>query len=79
MHSSYSNPDLSQIPAAGVAIRACLMSEDRTEDGGPIIATQPTPAPCMARIGNKLQYEPSPNAGNSTYVGFDILAETTGQ
>jgi serine/threonine protein kinase len=79
MHSSYSNPDLSQIPAAGVAIRACLMSKDRTEDGGPIIDTQPTPAPCMARIGNVLQYEPSPNAGNFTYVAFDILAETTGQ
>ena len=79
MHSSYLNPDLSQIPAAGVAIRACLMSNDRLPDGGPIIAEQPTPAPCMARIGNKLQYEPSPNAGNYTFVAFDILAETTGQ
>jgi tetratricopeptide (TPR) repeat protein len=32
----------------------------------------------MARIGNKLQYEPSPNGGNYSFVAFDILAETTG-
>jgi S1-C subfamily serine protease len=76
-HFSYTNPDLSQIPAVGVAIRACLMSKDRTPDGGPIIAQQPTPAPCMVRIGNVLQYEPSPNSGDITYVYFDILSETT--
>jgi serine/threonine-protein kinase len=53
-HTSYSNPDLSQIPELGVAIRACLMSKERTADGGSIIATQPIPAPCMARIGSVL-------------------------
>ncbi len=76
-HSSYSNPDLSQIPALGVAIRACLM---RKEPEDLIIAIQPTPAPCMARSGNTLQYNPSPNGPELfTYVTFDILAETTGQ
>ncbi len=76
MHSSYSNPDLSQIPAAGVPILACLMDKDRDRDGDLVIAHQPTPSPCMAHIGNVLQYEPSPNAGDFTYVAFDILSET---
>jgi S1-C subfamily serine protease len=31
----------------------------------------------MVRIGNVLQYEPSPNSGDITYVYFDILSETT--
>lgn len=74
-HSYYSNPDLSQVPPAGVPIRACLMDKDRDTDGDLIIAVQPTPAPCMARIGDTLQYEPSPNAGNFTYVDFDIISE----
>src|SRR5271155_5045174 len=67
-HSSDSNPDLSQIPAAGGVIRACRLAKDRMPDGSPIIDRQPTPAPCMARFENVLQYKPSPNSGNFTYV-----------
>ena len=69
------DPDLTQVPPAGVPIRACIMSKDRDSEGGPIIAEQPTPAPCMARIGDELQYEPAPNSGDFTYVVFDIISE----
>jgi len=70
-------PDLSQVPPAGVPIRACLMDEARDKNGGLVIAHQPTPEPCMARIGNSLQYEPSPNGpALFTFVSFDILSET---
>jgi Trypsin-like peptidase domain len=74
-HFSYLDPDLSQIPAVGVAIRECLMSKNRDRHGDLVIDTQPTPQPCMARVGSVLQYEPSPNAGDFTYVAFDILTE----
>jgi len=74
-HSRDLNPDLSQIPVVGVAIRACLMAKAR--DGSPIIDHQPTPAPCMTRDGNVLLYKPSPNAADYTYVTFDILSEKT--
>ena len=69
------DPDLTQVPSAGVPIRACVMSKDRDPEGGPIIAEQPTPAPCMARVGDELQYEPAPNSGDFTYVAFDIISE----
>jgi hypothetical protein len=77
-HISYSNPDLSQVPSAGVPIRACLFNKNRDKNGDLIIAVQPTPEPCVARIGNVLRYEPSPNGpALFTYVTFDILSETT--
>lgn len=76
-HSRYSNPDLSQVPPAGVPIRACLMDENRDKDGDLVIAQQPTPEPCMARIGDSLQYEPSPNGPILfTFVSFDIVSES---
>lgn len=68
--------DLSQIPEVGAAILQCMLSEEKMSDGSPIIATQPTPAPCMVVIGNNLQYEPSPNGPvHFTYVNFDIISE----
>lgn len=77
MHSRDSNPDLSQVPPAGVRIRACLMDQNRDKDGELVIAIQPTSEPCMARVGDSLQYEPSPNGPISfTYVAFDILSES---
>jgi hypothetical protein len=80
LHQRYSNPDLSQVPALGVAVRACLMVKHEERPDELFVAIQPTPAPCMARIGNELHYVPSPNGPELfTYVNFDILAETTGQ
>jgi hypothetical protein len=70
------NPDVSQVPDVGVPIRACTFNKDRDTDGDLVIAHQSTDAPCMARIGNTLQYEPSPNGPVLfTYVAFDILSE----
>ena len=69
MHFSFSDPDLSQIPAAGVAIRACLTGKYHDEDV--IIDDQP----CMLREGDQLTYHPQ--SGAFTYVFFDILSETT--
>ena len=78
LHSSHSNPDLSQVPSAGAPIRTCLFNKNRDKDGDLVIAVQPTPEPCMARIGNVLRYEPSPNGPTLfTYVTFEILSETT--
>jgi hypothetical protein len=74
-HSFDSNPDLSQVPQVGVPIRRCRLSKDVTPEGDPIIDTQPTPEPCMVQIGDTLQYEPSPNSGDLTYVIFDIFSE----
>jgi hypothetical protein len=76
-HRNDSDPDLSQVPQVGVPIRRCKLSKDVMRDGSPIIATQPTSEPCMIQIGDTLRYEPSPNAGNFTYVNFDILSEKT--
>jgi hypothetical protein len=77
MHSRYSNPDLSQVPPAGVPIRACLMDQKRDKNGDLVIAKQPTNEPCIARIGDRLQYEPSPNGPIFfTFVAFDILSES---
>ena len=68
--------DLSQVPEAGVPILQCILSEEKMSDGGPIIARQPTRAPCMIVIGNNLQYEPAPNGPvNFTYVNFEIVSE----
>jgi|SRR5579859_139776 len=78
LHSLYSNPDLSQVPSAGVPIRACLFNKNRDKDGDLVIAVQPTPESCMARIGNVLRYEPSPNGpALFTYVTLEILSEET--
>jgi hypothetical protein len=77
MHDSYSNPDLSQVRPVGVSIHASLMDKDRNvETGELVIAEQPTPAPCMTRLGDSLQCEPSPNAGDFTHVDFDIVSES---
>ena len=77
-HSRHSNPDLSQVPPAGVPIRACLMDdENRDKDGHPLIAKQPTAEPCMARDGDTLLYKPAPNGPILfTFVAFDILSES---
>ena len=74
-HRNDSDPDLSQVPQVGVPIRRCKLSKEVMHDGSPIIATQPTSEPCMIQLGDTLRYEPSPNAGNFTYVNFDILSE----
>ena len=76
-HTRYSTPDLSQVPPVGVPIRACLMNEARDKDGDLVIAEQATSEPCMARIGNSLRYEPSPNGPTLfAFVSFEILSET---
>lgn len=76
MHSWYSNPDLSQVPPAGTKIRACLLNPQRDSQGDLVIARQPTPEACMARIGDTLRYEPSPNGpALFTYVAFEIVSE----
>jgi hypothetical protein len=74
LHLTYNNPDLSQIPTAGVRVRTCLMAERRDKDGDLVIAIQSTPVPCFARSGSALLYEPSPNSGDFAYVKFDILS-----
>jgi hypothetical protein len=74
-HFAYQNPDLSQVPNVGVPIRACTFDKDRDHDGGLIIAHQSSDEPCMARVGDRLQFEPRPNAGDFEYVAFDILSE----
>lgn len=74
LHLAVSDPDLSQIPAAGVPMSACILQRDF--HGDLIVARQPTNNPCMARIGDSLVYEPSPNGPELfTYVRFDILSE----
>ena len=72
-HRNNFDPDLSQVPQVGVPIRRCKLGV--MPDGGPIIARQPTSDPCMVQIGDTLDYEPSPNAGDFTFVHFDILSE----
>jgi hypothetical protein len=72
----FDDPDLSQVPHVGVPIRRCKLSKDVMPDGSPLIATQPTPEPCMVQIGDTLQYLPSPNSGDFTYVDFDVLSES---
>lgn len=73
-HRAGHDPDLSQIPQIGEAIRQCKLTRDKT-DGESIIAFQPTSGPCMVQIGDTLEYAPAPNAGDFTYVRFDILSE----
>jgi hypothetical protein len=76
LHQSYHDPDLSQIPQVGTPILKCVMdTQNPLHDGSLAIAVQPTPAPCMVQIGDTLQYEPRPNAGDFTYVNFDIISE----
>jgi hypothetical protein len=75
-HDALYNPDLSQVPNAGVPIRACTLRKDRDHDGDLVIAHQATDEPCMARIGDVLRFEPSPNGPTLfTYVSFDIVSE----
>jgi hypothetical protein len=75
-HSATSNPDLSQVPGVGVPIRACTFDKERDHSGDLVIAHQVTGEPCMARVGDKLQFEPSPNGPTLfTYVNFEILTE----
>ena len=72
-HIYYHDPDLSQVPALGVPIRQCALS--KSPAGLPAIAVQPLPDPCMAKIGDKLQYEPQPNSASLDYVVFSVLSE----
>lgn len=74
-HRYWPDADLSQVPEVGTTIRQCITHKDKFHGDDRVIATQPTSEPCMIRIGNKLQYEPSPNAGRFTYVMFDIVSE----
>jgi hypothetical protein len=77
-HDALYNPDLSQVPNAGVPIRACTFNKERDHDGDLVIAHQSSDEPCMARIGDRLMFEPSPNGpALFTYVGFEILSEKT--
>ena len=76
VHLAYRNPDVSQVPEVGVPIRACTFDKDRDHAGDLVIAHQSTDEPCMARVGDRLMYEPSPNGpALFTYVAFDILSE----
>ena len=75
LHQANDDPDLTQVPQVGEAIRQCKLSKDTTSEGAPIIARQSTSAPCMNQFGDQLEYSPSPNAGDFTYVIFDILCE----
>jgi hypothetical protein len=75
-HNAFTNPDLSQIPNAGVPIRACTLDKERDHDGDLVIAHQSSDEPCMVRIGGLLRYEPSPNGpALFTFVNFDIVSE----
>jgi len=74
-HRNDFDPDLSQVPQVGMTIRRCKLARDAMPDGSPIIDRQPTSEPCIVQIGDTLEYEPSPNAGDGTYVNFDILSE----
>jgi hypothetical protein len=77
-HDALSNPDLSQVPNAGVPIRACTFNKQRDHSGDLVIAHQATDEPCMARIGDRLLFEPSPNGPTLfTYVAFDVVSEKT--
>jgi hypothetical protein len=75
IHSRYSDPDVSQVPQVGVPIRRCEWSKDTLADGSPIIATQPTSAPCMVQFGDMLSVYPAPNSASGAGVAFDILSE----
>jgi hypothetical protein len=81
VYASYpSEPDLSQIPATGVAIRQCALSKIPTHDGSPSIAIQSTPEPCMIQMGDTLRYEIAPNGPVLfTYVNFDVVSEKLAQ
>lgn len=79
MHSYYSDPDLSQVPEVGVEILQCIVHPSEVHANEVIIAVQPTPAPCMVRIGSELQYEPMPNAGRYDNVIFDVVSENLQQ
>jgi hypothetical protein len=70
--------DLSQVPQVGTPILKCVIDvEHPTYDGTPVIAVQPTPAPCMVQIGDDLKYLPAPNDKIlcTTYVHFDVVSE----
>ncbi len=72
-------PDVSQVPHIGVAIRACQMDTKYPDsDGHPVIAIQSVSAPCMSRDGDTLHYSIAPNGGIKMfeYVNFDILEAT---
>jgi hypothetical protein len=80
LHTRYGvyphDADLGQVPEVGLRINQCVLSKTLDNDGDPIIATQPTPEPCMMQNGNTLHYEPSPNGPILfAYVNFDITSE----
>jgi len=75
-HSAISDPDLTQIPAVGTPIHSCIFDKERDHAGDLRIAHQVTDQPCMARLGDKLRFEPSPNGPSLfTYVAFEIMSE----
>jgi S1-C subfamily serine protease len=72
-------PDVSQVPQVGVAIRACETDPKYPDSGHALIAIQSVSAPCMARTADgTLHYILAPNAGlkDLGYVNFDILEAT---
>jgi len=73
-HDAFRDPDVSQVPSVGVPIRACTFDKDRDTHGDLVIAHQSSDEPCMARIGDRLQFLPRPNQ-DFTYVAFDVLSE----
>jgi hypothetical protein len=78
MHSWYDKPDLSQVPAIGVAVNECILSKDKDKDGDQTIAVQPTNAPCIDHNGDTLHYLPTPNGEGPDafqFVNFAILSE----
>jgi hypothetical protein len=69
--------DLSQVPQVGIPILKCIIDvEHPTYDGRPVIAVQPSPAPCMTQEGDTLHYVLHPNSSvDSSYVDFDVMSE----
>ena len=77
-HSWYQGPDVSQVPAIGIAVNECVLSKDKDKDGDQFIAVQPTNAPCIDHHGDTLHYLPTPNGDGPNafqYVNFEILSE----
>ena len=74
-HRFGDDADLSQVPEVGQPIRQCVTHKNELHGDEITIAVQPMPDPCMVRFGNRLQYEPTPNAARFTYVTFEIVSE----
>lgn len=78
MHSWHDKPDLSQVPAIGVAVNECILSKNKDKDGDQTIAVQPTNAPCIDHNGETLHHLPTPNSEGPDafqYVNLEIPSE----